>query len=679
MKALNNRLKILFLFLVASTSFVFISAGIDEDKTFQPSSLKFEKGLNYEENGNYKQAEVIYKKLTKNNTALTAELLYHIGVCQLYATHADSAAVTLQKAAELVDNKYINSDLSIDILLNLGKAHQIALNPEEAIVRYGQLLHIISDSDVELKKEIEDEIQSCKNAEIYMENPVEISIKNLGSNINSASDDHSPVVSLDENQIYYTSRQKSGKENSLRDGDNPEKIYHSIFSSKVWSKNFILEVFFRNFENESALSLSADGSELFLFRNDLEGQSIYESIYNGKTWGKPFKLPAPINSPANETHACLSPDKSTMFFTSDRAGGIGGKDIYLVRKQKDGTWGSLTNLGPKINTKLDEETPVFHYDGKTLYFASEGHQSMGRMDVFYSQMNPDSTWNDPINLGYPINSPDDDFFFAPSITKDHAFYASSRQGDTYGGSDIYRVEFKKFVKGDLAVVEGVVDPGNKSNLQAGKIRILVSLKETNAPVGNYSPNADGKYMLFLETGKEYNVVQKEEGFDDVKTEIAVGKELAYKPSQKFVSFASLKVEPPLVLANSNVDTVKLNAKTLDASGRPLLEGMTSLEAKTVAKNNTSVVSDSTLAPKVYTIQLLALKRRARPFKNYFASISKDYKIKQHRCIDGYTRFTTGSFNSIPDAQKSLDVIKSSGLYKDAFIRNSEHHGENFRH
>lgn len=648
--------------LLVCLTIIITSATSDDDQTYQPTSSKFQKGLKFEEENNYKEAILIFKKLTKNNTQFTAELLYHIGFCQLNLTNADTAVISLTHAHQYVDSAKLTSDLSVDILLTLGKSLQIALSPNRAITIYQELLGIISDTDAELKKEIEYQIQSCKNAQIYMDNPVNISIKNLGPNINSPANDHSPVVSLDENQIYYTSRQSSKKENSLEDGSNPEKIYHSVLSSNEWSKNFLLEVFFRNFENESALSLSADGTELFLFRNDLEGQSLYESIYDGTKWTKPFKLPAPINGPYNETHACLSPDKSTLFFTSDRPGGLGGKDIYLVRKNKDGVWGSLTNLGPNINSELDEETPIFHYDGKTLYFASEGHNSMGRMDVFYSQMNADSTWNEPINLGYPINSPDDDFFFAPSISKDHAFYASSRQGENYGGSDIYRVEFKKFIQGNLAVIEESINPNDPENIKKGKIRIMVSQKETNKPVGNYSPGLDGKCMLFLETGKSYNVIQKEEGFEDIKTEIKVTDSLTYKPGKKFVSFASLKVEPPLIMGNNKT------AQFVTKSGKN-------------AQDQTSTRSDEILNSseiKIYTIQLLALKRRTRPFKNYFQNL-KAYKIKQHRCIDGFTRFTIGSYNSIAEAQEVLSKIQLKGHFTDAFIRNSEHHGEKFQH
>lgn len=638
-----------------------------EKVTYQTNSTKYNKALKFEEANNYKEALTIYAKLVKDEK-ISAELFYHIGVCQLNLTRADLAVETLLKSYTKLDSSELNSDLSIDILLTLGKSYQLDFKPIDAIKSYKELLSIIQDSDNELKKEIEEEIRICKNSMIFMDNPVEITIKNLGDKVNTKANDHSPVVSLTEDHLYYTSRQKREKEKSLEDGDNPEKIYHSTLSSNQWSKNYLLEVFFKNFENESALSLSADGLELFLFRNDEEGQSLYQTIYDGKKWGKPFKLPTPINSIANETHACLSPDKSTLFFTSDRSGGFGGKDIYLVRKATNGKWESLTNLGPNINTKDDEETPIFHYDGKTLYFASEGHNSMGRMDVFYSQMRADSTWSEPINLGYPINTPDDDFFFAPGITKDHAYYASARQGDNYGGTDIYRVEFKKFLEGDLAVIEGKVETQDSLNLKNGNIRILVTQKNINKPVGNYIPNKDGEFTMFLETGEEYVIIQKTPNSPDVISGINVKPENAYNPTTNslFVSFDSLKVEPPLF------------ATKMEKKGDLIIqkEGLTSDTKESVSEySNTTINSNDKTA---YSIQLLALKRRSKPFKNYFANLT-DYKIRTHRCIDGYTRYTTGNYKTKEEANNALKQIKALGKYHDAFIRNTYPDGSTHKH
>lgn len=643
-----------------------------ENKTYQQNSSKYNKALKYEEASNYKEAISIYAKLAKSGN-LTSELLYHIAICQLNLTKADLAVETLMKSHELLDSTDLSSDLSIDILLTMGKCYQLAFKPLDAIKTYNELLQIIKESDGELKKEIENEIKICKNALIFMDNPVEIIIKNLGDKVNTKANDHTPVVTINEEQLYYTSRQKRDNERSLEDGDNPEKIYHSTLSSNQWSKNYLLEVFFKNFENESALSLSADGLDLFLFRNDEEGQSLYQTVYDGTKWTKPFKLPPPINSIANETHACLSPDKSTLFFTSDREGGLGGKDIYLVRRMANGKWGSLTNLGPNINSNEDEETPIFHYDGKTLYFASEGHNSMGRMDVFYSQMRPDSTWSEPINMGYPINSPDDDFSFAPSLSKDHAYYTSTRQGDNYGGADIYRVEFKEFLHGNLAVIEGKIDSKDSSSLQNGNIRILVTKKDQDKPVGNYHPNKNGEFTMFLETGQEYQVIQKVAGKSDIITEIYVTKDEAYKPSSRFTTFDSLKVEPPLWAATHTSKT----ANTVIALTNDSLKNISNTALFTSKKSVTNInLLES--EKNMYTIQLLALKRRSKPFKNYFSNL-KEYKIRTHRCIDGYTRYIVGNFSSKEEANQVLTSIKATGNYQDAFIRNTYPDGSTHKH
>lgn len=201
--------KLLFTLFIA----LILSATISgrENKTYQSNSSKYNKGLKYEEANNYKEALAVYSKIAQTGKS-SAELLYHIGICQLNLTQADSAVSTLLKARTLLDTTLISSDLSIDILLTLGKSYQLNFKPLQAIKTYRELQKIIAETDTELKNEIEDEIRICKNSMIFMDNPVEITIKNLGDKVNTKANDHTPVVSLSEEQLYYTSRQKREKE-----------------------------------------------------------------------------------------------------------------------------------------------------------------------------------------------------------------------------------------------------------------------------------------------------------------------------------------------------------------------------------------------------------------------------------------------------------------------------------
>jgi hypothetical protein len=235
--------------------------------------------------------------------------------------------------------------------------------------------------------------------------------------------------------------------------NTPKRYFAATKQGSEWSPGKHLQSFYRRSDHESAVSISADGKQMFLFKSDPDGKNLYTSTLKNGTWGTPVKLPEPINSYSHETHCSLSADGSTLFFTSDREGGFGGLDIYMCKKLPDGTWGSARNLGSNINTPLNEETPMIFLDGKTLYFASEGHASMGMFDMFYSYMQPDSSWIEPVNLGYPINSPTDDLFFVPTIERSQAYYSTSQFDENLGGMDIYLIEFDPHFKGNWLLLK----------------------------------------------------------------------------------------------------------------------------------------------------------------------------------------------------------------------------------
>ena len=201
--------------------------------------------------------------------------------------------------------------------------------------------------------------------------------------------------------------------------------------------------------------------------------------------------------------------------------------------------------------------------------------------------------------------------------------------------------------------------------------------------------------MFLETGKSYQVVQKEAGTTDVIKEITVSNELAYKPTSKFISFDSLQIEPPLLLSNNKtVQSLDIQNEEKAISQESQSVKIVPTNDKISNKENTLVVNKDAsaekhqttaeLAPKIinenreYTIQLLALKRRSRPFKNYFANVT-EYKIKTHRCIDGYTRYTVGNFKTKEAAIEALKSIQANGEYQDAFVRSTKHKGERHTH
>jgi len=644
---INYMVRIVRKLLVIALVFLTCVRGeAQQKKAIRQENKAFEKALNSVESQDYLKAISLLEEIIEKSPDNTAAYL-HLGICYLSANAtADSAIYVFKEGLAQLSAEEQYDILGQDFFMALGKAYQVALEPDSALMVYSQMLASIPNMDKDFEAEIEHEISMCDNAKVFLANPVELTIVNLGKKVNSKYDDHSPLVSVYEDKLLFTSRREQSKLPVLNDGQYPEKVYMSHGDSASWESASALETFFRNFEHESALSLSADGNAIFIYRFDADGgKSIYMSLMENDQWSNPVKLPYPINTDAAETHASISGDRSTLFFTSDREGGYGGIDIYMCKKDAYGRWGEARNLGAAVNTKHDEETPMIHPDGATLYFASEGHNSMGRLDVFYTQMNADSTWLLPVNLGYPINTPDDDFFFLPTLDKSHAYYASAKYTDTYGGSDIYKVEFDAGFEGELAVIEGEVSDVGAA--RSGSVRIMVTRKTDRRLVGDYRPDKNtGKYTMFLETGHEYEVEERVEDKVIKESELSIQEDMKYIAGNNVLSFDEIRMDPPLKQIIINDQLVKEQEQFITELND---------EVKTVDK------------PTFYTIQVLALKHKPLFASLYLKGLNVN-DLKSIKCKDSYTRYIYGSYLDKKTAIEEREEIMKLGKFKDSFVR-----------
>ncbi len=638
---INFKSKLILTVVVLLMSYLSVA---QQKRNIRQSQKAFNKALNYAESGDYENGIRLLDVVVQQNPNFT-EAYLHLGLCYLNTNKGvDAAIANLQKGLTHLGEDELVTPQGQDFLWALGEAYQASLKPDSALQIYDVLLTKIETDDVMFKEQIEQEIWNCNNAKVFLANPLQLEITNLGPEVNSSYDDHSPLVNVYEDMLLFTSRRHSGKLPELTDGQFPEKVYVSTYGRQQWEKAKLMNIFFKNQVHESGLSLSPDGKTLFIYRSDNEGKSIYVSYLEDTEWTAPVKLPYPINTAANETHASLSADGSTLFFTSDREGGYGGIDIYMCKKDAYGHWGEARNLGASINTRFDEETSMIHPDGHTLYFASEGHNSMGRLDVFYAQMNPDSTWSSPVNMGYPINTPDDDFFFLPSLNKSHAYYASSRFDNNFGGSDIYKVEFDSSFEGELAIIEGQV---RRSDLAQGPVRIMVTRMTDRQLVGDYRPDEkSGKYTLFLETGHEYAIEEKTVNTTLDEAVIAVKPQMVYDSAAKIYSFSEIEMTPPLkrlIVARSLSEQNKAAVAVIEQ------------EIKQIK------------ASPYFTIQVLALKRLPFFASFYLKSLDED-DIQVVKCKDGFTRYLFGIYGDYTSAKKVQTNIREKGKFEDSFIR-----------
>ena len=391
-----------------------------------------------------------------------------------------------------------------------------------------------------LTAKIDKEVAQLKVAITLKRNPKQFNSSNLGKVVNTKFEEHSPVVASDESFLIFTSTRPIEK--GLNKDELVESIWETRWNGKEWSMPKPLPQTVNGVGQNASCSLSFDGSTLYFYRN-LDGEGdIYTAERNAKgEWLNIKKLPRPINSFADETHATISPEGDMLFFTSNRDGGFGGLDIYVVRKLPNGQWSKAQNLGPNINSTDDEESPFFHADGKTLYFSSRGHENGGAFDIFKSVLDENDNWSVPENIGYPINSPDDDVFYQPTVDEQRVYYVSHKSlGE--GGADLYLLEFPETDRRSMSVVSCVANPVVGDSIVNASL--TVTDLETQFTYGTYKCNpSNGKFVVIIPTGKNFLFDFEYPGCSNIYKEIKVDKRAEYVAIQRVINLESLDFTP----------------------------------------------------------------------------------------------------------------------------------------
>ncbi len=438
---------------------------------------------------------------------------YKVGLCYIESSNEKSKAQDyLVKAVQNTTRNYdpfssAEKRAPFEAYYYLARAYHINNNLDAAMLNYNSFKEKISKKHF-LAKEVDHNIEQCKNAKIAMENPVNIKVNNIGPIINSPFADYSPVISIDESSIYFTSR-RIRKDSSnyyikdISDGKHYEDIYVSNNYDGSWTEPELLGI---NTEgHEATINISADGQTLFIYKDDDGDGNIYISKLEGEDWSTPMKLGSDINLTSRETHAHVTPDGNFLYFVSDRKGGFGGQDIYVCKKLPNGEWAKAQNVGNVINTPYDEDGVFIHPDGKTMYFSSKGHTSIGGYDIFYSTIDDAGNWSKPESMGYPVNSTDDDVFFVTSADGKRGYYSSFKE-EGFGEKDIYKISLEDANAKPVTLLTGYIRVRGWSETP-DDAQVVVTDNESGALVGIYKPRKkDGKFSIILNPGYDYHIV-----------------------------------------------------------------------------------------------------------------------------------------------------------------------------
>lgn len=396
----------------------------------------------------------------------------------------------------------------------LGVLYHFSRDYNKAIACYSQYKKYKGEKEHSIK-EIDDLIDKSNTAMLFEARADKtIQIENIGNTVNTEYAEYAPLISEEENFMMFTSRRKNPvyqQKDPL--GDYFEDIYITRKVADVWQTPEMLDTSINTPLHDACTGLSADGEKLLIYRTskDLRSGDIYESFFKNEKWSRPSMLGPNVNSPNYaETSACYSPNGDIIFFSSDRPGGYGGKDLYSVKKLPNGKWSEPLNLGPNINTEYNEDAPFVHPTGNTLYFSSEGHKNMGGYDVFKSSFDEAGNFTTPENLGYPINTADDDIFFVLNTSASRGYLSSERAGG-YGSQDIYQVNFSA---NSLPLNVYNICVFDYSDTLINDVEIVLTDLVAMKVFGVYKSNErTGKILIIAEPTKEYQITIQSDGFE----------------------------------------------------------------------------------------------------------------------------------------------------------------------
>jgi outer membrane protein OmpA-like peptidoglycan-associated protein len=600
-------MKTIILSIVAVISFFQVTAQTDtpfDKKVFSEQKSELKEAVKNIESGdklfelypfpNYTEALKFFEKAYAFNPN-NADLNFKMGICNIKTNFKTRSLPYFEKAYKL------RPTVSPEVKYYIGYAYHLHGKWDEAIKYYSEYSSETGNTknaNLELLKDVTKKIAECKSGKAMKDKSVRVFIDNMGSNINSEYPDYCMIMNADGSEIYFTSRRNTTTGGLIDDinGGYFEDIFNSKKNGNNWTPATNIGAPINTKGHDATVALSPDGSRMLVYIDDKGDGNLYESVRVGNTWSKPKKMDDIICSPYHESSAWYSNDGKRLYFISNRplpdskSKVEKDKDIYYVtwnpEKKK---WDNLVRLPENVNTPYDEDGLYVHPDGKTIYFSSRGHNTIGGYDIFYTELLPDGGFADPINIGTPINTPDDDVFFVMTASGRYGYMTSIRDGGL-GEKDLYKITFlgdekppmlasedillagldmvisEKAVepivsnrRGALGLLKGTVyDAKTKKPLFAS---IELTDNATGASLAEFQSDPEtGRFLLSLPAGKNYGIAVKSDGylFHSENFDIPLGAD--YQEYNKEVYMKKIEVGEVIVLRNIFYDLAKYSLR-----------------------------------------------------------------------------------------------------------------------
>jgi Tol biopolymer transport system component len=519
-----------FLLLFCSLFIVAVSqAGDDELNAKNKIKAQVAKQKMY--GGQYKTALAMFNEILMDHPG-NGSVLY-------YAADCNYKLGDVAKAQELLEKAKSAAKPNPESFLLLGQIYQSDAKIDKAVEEFNAYKTKASPKE-QKESNVEVLLSQCNNAKTMTASPVQVKIENVGQNVNSKQDDKGPAITADGKKLFFNSRRPQGTDSPIDvegDGKYFENIYYTTWDSarQMWNEaDEVPGQINQEGTHSACVGISPDGKQIFIYKNDLKSpEARGGDIFVSKVMNNKWKTPAPFGKPISTTYweggACISPDGKTLYFVSEcpnfgKEKGFGGADIWMVQKISKTEWGKPVNLGPEVNSPNQEVGIFLAPDGKTLFFCSNGPNSMGDYDIFRT-INENGKWTKPENLGYPINSVRRDGPLALSANPHYAYFSSDRPGG-FGENDIYRIDLQEYAilekdfkvhgANTLSIMSGLVRDGVSGTPVEGA---EISFYDGAEKVSSVSTNENGEYHITIKGGVTYDVKISRKDYKDTEEKV----------------------------------------------------------------------------------------------------------------------------------------------------------------
>ena len=502
-------------------------------------------------------AEAVSKLLKAHReTPGDEEALYYLGLSYSFLGNQYKAAVYFEKLKAIEPNYEVWFYYVLgETYLELGDFEKAQKSFKSFVDKYEEDDIYLSRGECKLRYAIESPVVR-KEATSDLPPPV-----SLGEVVNSKWSDYMPSTNPTGRRIYFTSTRKGGLQVELdEDDEGDEDLYYTDKVGGEWKAPVLLSAPLNSRDNEGASAVSADGQMMVMTAcNRADGYGscdLYIAYLNGDEWSFPQNMGNNVNSSSWDSQPTISSDGKKIYFTSNRPGGYGEEDLYVVELKNPEEWGAPKNLGPTINTPFTDMSPFISPDRATLYFASTGHPGFGDFDLFKSTLKNDS-WTVPVNLGTPVNTEAEDLYFTIGGAGEVAYMSSSRNGVM----DLFEVKIPKRAQPDPTVIVSGIVTNSKTNNPLGAIVLVEDLTTGELIATSKSNSKTGKYLVVLPAGKNYSVSVAQEGFLFYSNSFDIPLGAEYKEITKNISLNPIEKGVRIVLNNIFFETAKAELKS----------------------------------------------------------------------------------------------------------------------